>query len=186
MNVTSVAISVLITVKLDDLNSHSAAAAEIVGEEMARQVAGYTQKKKLGYYPPLEYFKELDDVDPDLIDAIDNVAWLATRLVREEVRRRLRPVFASLRIDALQNLVFTMPRVRPGNASSMQQLTEHFTPNKVRIELTASIINRDTTEKDFKRYTSHLVHRWLADHFENVDVVSCRQTGANTGKSNTS
>lgn len=176
MKVTNVALSMVITVKLDDLDSHSAAASHVVGKELARQIGDYEKQKKLGYYPALEYFQEADaGIDPDLLDAADSLAWLATRLVREEVRKRLRPIFASLRIDAMQNLVYTMPKVRPGRKSALMQLAEHFTPNKVRVELTARIMNRDGQEKDLKRYVSHLVHRWLNEHFESIEVTSCRQ-----------
>lgn len=176
MKVTKVAISLLITVKIEDLDSHSAAAAEVVGRELATQISAYEKEKKLGYYPALEYFQETERViDADLLDAADNLAWLATRLVREEVRKRLRPIFSTLRFDSMQNLIFTMPRTRPGKKDSVMWLTEHFTANKVRLELTASIMNKDGQEKDLKRFTSHLVHRWLNEHFESIEVTSCRQ-----------
>ena len=45
MNVTNVSLSILVTVKLEDLDSHSAAAAEVVGKELARQVADYEKEK---------------------------------------------------------------------------------------------------------------------------------------------
>ncbi len=176
MKVTNVSLSILITVKLEDLDSHSSAVAALVGKELARQVAAYEKKNHLGYYPAMEYFQEsARGVDADLLDAADNLAWSATKLVREEVRKSLRPVFSSLRFDAMQNLLYTMPRVRPGKPSAQQQLAEHFTPNKVRLELTAQIMNKDDVEKDLKRYTSHLVHRWLKEHFESIEVTSCRQ-----------
>jgi len=176
MKVTNVSLSVLITVKLEDLDSHSAAAAVVVGKELAKQVASFEKENHLGYYPAMEYFQEsARGVDIDLLEAADNLAWLATKLVREEVRKHLRPVFSSLRFDAMQNLLYTMPRVRPGKPSAQKKLAQHFTPNKVRLELTAQIMNQDSEEKDLKRYTSHLVHRWLKEHFEAIDVTSCRQ-----------
>ena len=176
MKVTNVALSILVTVKLEDLDSHSAAASAVVGKELAKQVASYEKENQLGYYPALDFFQQsAAGVEADLLDAADNLAWLATRLVREEVRKRLRPIFASLRIDSIQNLVYTMPKVRPGKAPSLDKLTEHFTANKVRLELTARIMNQDGQEKDLKRYSSHLVHRWLKEHFEAIEVTSCRQ-----------
>jgi len=176
MKVTNVSLSILITVELEELDRHSAAAAAVVGREMAKQVASYEKKNHLGYYPAMEYFQEsARGVDADLLEAVDNLAWLATKLVREEVRKHLRPIFSSLRFDALQNLLYTMPRVRPGKPSAIQKLAEHFTANKVRLELTAQIMNRDGEEKDLKRYTTHLVHRWLKENFESIEVTSCRQ-----------
>lgn len=176
MNVTKVAISVLVAVKIEDLDSHSAAASRVVGNALAKQVADYEKELRLGYYPALEFFQQSSGaVDVGLLDAADNQAWYATRLVREEVRKRLRPIFSSLRIDAMQNLLYTMPKVRPGKASSLDKLAEHFTPNMVRLELTAQIINQNDKEMDLKRYSSHLVHRWLKEHFESIEVTNCRQ-----------
>ena len=176
MKVTNVAISVLITVKAEDLDSQSGAASSVVGKALAKQVADYEKEQHLGYFPALEFFQQSSAaVDTGLLDVADNMAWLATRLVREEVRKQLRPVFSSLRIDAMQNLLYTMPKVRPGKASSLDKLAEHFTPNMVRLELTAQIINKDDKEIDLKRYSSHLVHRWLKEHFEGIEVTNCRQ-----------
>lgn len=176
MKITNVSISLIITVKLEGMDSHSAASADVVGKELAKQVAAYEKENHLGYYPAMEYFQDSDrGVDAELLNAADNLAWLANKLVREEVRKRLRPVFSSLRFDAMQNLLYTMPRVRPGKPAAQQQLAKHFTANKVRLELTAQIINKDGVEKDLKRHTSHLVYRWLKDHFESIEVTSCRQ-----------
>lgn len=176
MKVTNVAISLIIVVKPEDLDSHSAAATEVVAKELARQIAIYEKDKNLGYYPALEFFQDTaTTVDADLLEAVDNLAWLATRLVREEVRKRLRPIFSSLRFDTMQNLVYTMPKARPGKTGSTEKLIQHFTPNKVRLELTAKIVNRDGPGKDLKRYTSHLVFRWLKEHFDSIEVTNCRQ-----------
>jgi hypothetical protein len=176
MKVTNVAISLIVAVKLEDLDSHSSATAEVVGKELAGQIASYEREHKLGYYPALDFFQDTaTTVDVDLLDAVDSLAWLTTRLVREEVRKRLRPIISSLRFDTMQNLVYTMPRARPGKAASKEELIQHFTPNKVRLEMTAKFVNRDEVEKDLKRYTSHLVFRWLKDHFESIEVTNCRQ-----------
>ncbi|MCK5360476.1 MAG: hypothetical protein KAJ95_07605 [Gammaproteobacteria bacterium] len=176
MKVTNVSVSLIVAVKLEDLDSHSAAASELVGKELARQISIYERDEKLGYYPALEFFQaSATSVDKDLLDAVDNLAWLATRLVREEVRKHLRPIFSSLRFDAMQNLIYTMPKARPGKLGSAVELSRHFTPNKVRVELTANIINRDEIDKDLKRYTSHLVFRWLKEHFESIEITNCRQ-----------
>ncbi len=180
MKVTNVSISLLITVRLEDLDSHSAAAAAVVGEELAKQVASYEKENRLGYYPAMDYFQDSErGVDAELLNAADNLAWLATKLVREEVRKHLRPIFSSLRFDSMQNLIYTMPRARPGKQAAQQELAAHFTANKVRVELTAQIINKDDVEKDLKRYTSHLVYRWLKEHFESIEVTSCRQENKN-------
>ena len=99
MNVTNVSLSILVTVKLEDLDSHSAAARGS-GRERTGQAGCETTKKKIISVTTLHWisFSNLQlGVDPDLLDAADNLAWLATRLVREEVRNdcvRFLPVYA--------------------------------------------------------------------------------------------
>lgn len=176
MKVTHVALGVKVVLDTACLEDHAVASADIVGAELARQVADYSSRNKLGYYPALEFFQQRDDaIDRDLLEAVDSLAWLATRLVREEVRKRLRPLFASMRFDAVQNLAFTMPAVRPGQPNALHRLTEHYTPNVVKLDLTASIMTRFDTPQDMKGHSSHQVYRWLKDSFESVEVTSCRQ-----------
>ena len=73
-----------------------------VGEELAEQISSIVTQEKLGYYPALEYFREQEGFDKDLLDAADQISWVATSLVREEVQLKLRPVFASLRFEGIQ------------------------------------------------------------------------------------
>jgi hypothetical protein len=176
MKVTQIALGVKVVIDPVSLEEHAAASADVIGKELARQVAEYSRSNKLGYFPALDYFRDHEDaVDKELLDAADNLSWLATRLVREEVRKRLRPLFASLRFDAIQNLAFTMPPIRPGQPNAMLRLAEHYAPNTVKLDLTASIVTQYDTAQDMKGHSSHQVYRWLKDHFESVEVTSCRQ-----------
>ncbi len=176
MKVTQVALGVRIVLDPESMDEHAAASADVVGGELARQVSDYVRENRLGYYPALDYFKDQPGIlDADLLNAADNLSWLATRLVREEVRKRLRPLFASMRFDAMQSLAFTMPTVRPGQPNALTRLTEHYTPNVVKLDLTASIMTRHDTGQDMKGHSSHQVYRWLKDHFQEVEVTNSRQ-----------
>ena len=96
MKVTQVALSVKIVLDTEAMNDHAAASADVVGSELALQISEYARNSKLGYYPALDFFTDQPGIiDRDLLDAADNLSWLATRLVREEVRKRLRPLFAA-------------------------------------------------------------------------------------------
>ena len=175
MKVTRVALAVRVVVAPDALEEHAAASVEVVGAELARQVADYVREHRMGYYPALDFFHERKGVDRDLLDAADNLAWLTTRLVREEVRKRLRPLFASMQFNAVQSLAYTMPTVRPGQPNALTHLTGHYTPNAVRLDLTASIMTRHDTGQDMTGHSRHQVYRWLKEHFQSVEVTSCRQ-----------
>jgi hypothetical protein len=70
-----------------------------VGEELASQVRSYVRRERLGYYPALELFRQRCGIDGELIDAAQNIAWLACELVREQVQRRLRAAFSSVQVQ---------------------------------------------------------------------------------------
>ena len=175
MKVTHVALAVKVVVSPDVLDEHAVASADVVGAELAQQVAAYVRSNRLGYYPALDFFHDRDGVDRELLDAAENLSWLASRLVREEVRKRLRPLFASIRFDAVQSLAYTMPSIRPGQPNALTRLTEHYTPNAVKLDLTASIMTRQDTGQDMTGHSKHQVYRWLKEHFESVEVTSCTQ-----------
>ena len=176
MKVTHIALSIKLVIESEALEADAGVFADVVGRELARQVEGYSSSKKLGYFPALDYFHDREGaIDRGLLDAADNLSWLAARLVREEVRKRLRPLFASMRFDAIQSLAFTMPSIRPGQPNALKRLAEHYTPNTVKLDLTASIMTRYDTAQDMKGHSSHQVYRWLKEHFESVEVTSCRQ-----------
>ena len=84
------------TVVVPDLifERHSGFCPHRIAAQLAAQVDAYARDEALGYYPALEYFRDRDAVDAQLIAALDQLIWLATSLVREELRTRLRPLFA--------------------------------------------------------------------------------------------
>jgi len=176
MRISRVALSVRVEVYPADLDQHASASARAVGEALAAQVDAHVQTKRLGYYPALDYFSgQSAVVDPELLQSAEGLVWLASRLVRDEVRQRLRPVFASLRFDAMQGIAFTMPTARPGQAGAYEALVAHYTPNVVRMDLTASVMLRDDTHPDITGYAAQLVHRWLGESFGGIMVSSSRQ-----------
>ncbi|MDZ7804479.1 hypothetical protein [Thiohalophilus sp.] len=169
-----VAASFVVQVSRPVLEQHMVASPEVVGEELARQVALYAQQNSLGYYPALDYFLEHGGVDAELLNAVESMTWLVTGLVREEIKTRLRPVFSNIRFESIQTLAYTMPSVRPGQNNTLLRLGEHFTPDRVKVAIVAtSIRHRDTPETAVKM-AERMIWRWLHEHFEKIEITHTR------------
>ena len=175
LNLVRVAVSLQIKLSAEAIEQHSVASPYIIGEELARQVAAYVQHERLGYYPALEYFRTIKEVDTDLIEAAESISWLVCGLVRDELRSRLRTVFSNLKFESIQTVAYTMPSVRPGNSNALHDLALHFTPDQVRINLIASSIRRQDNNPEIAiKLAKHQICRWLKDRFNSLEITSIR------------
>ena len=108
-------ILVLINVRLkaEDLQKYLPCSADIIGKTLAQIAQEYEQESKTAYYPAIDFFKTQDNVDPDLITSAEQVAWLVSKLARETIQIKLRPIFSSVHFQSIQTLAFSLPKVRP-------------------------------------------------------------------------
>ena len=175
LNLSKVAVSLQIKLSDEMIEQHAAASPHIIGEELARQVAAYVQNQRLGYYPALDYFRSIDAVDDDLLQAAENLSWLVCGLAREELRTRLRSVFSNLKFESVQTVAYTMPTVRPGNNNALRELAQHFTPNCVRVNLVATSIRRQGNDPQITtKLAKHQICRWLKDRFDSLAITNIR------------
>jgi hypothetical protein len=148
---------------------HSPSSAEIVGNELTEQIHAYVQQHKLGYYPALDFFENNGGLDPELLQAAENMSWLLCRLVREEFQSKLRQVFSRVQFHSAQTLAYTMPAVRYGSANALHDLSLHYTPLSVKLELVLTMISKNSKE-GAEDFIKNALHRWLKDSFEMIDV----------------
>lgn len=138
----SVVLTLNVGMDSEDLERHLAASPRVVGAELAMQVHDYVNRQRLGYYPALAYFKELDPqqaaVEPELLKAQDEIAWFVTNWVEGEVKRLLRRQFVELRFEAVQATAFTLPTVRPRHDNALEKLAQHYTINRVKMLIEAT------------------------------------------------
>ncbi len=167
-------VGVLITVSEDDLSQHLPCSPQRVGVELAQAIDAYAHKQALGYYPALEYFRNVDVLDKDLLDSAEQIAWLVSKLVREEVQKKLRPIFSTVQFETVQTQAFSMPPVRPNQKDALEKLTQFYTPNTIKLELILSMLRKDTdlAERKAEVYARKMIFRWLRDSFEHVEVTS--------------
>jgi len=150
--------------------NHSPFRPRGIGEQLAQQVDAGAREAALGYYPPVDYFQGRGVLDAQLLEVLDQLAWLATSLVREEVQLKLRPLFAAVQIKSMQALAYSMPPVRPGQVDALQALGRHFAPDQARFDLMLTLFRK---RPDGEGLDSH-IRRMVCDHldpsFDKIDI----------------
>ena len=172
LHLTRVALSLVVTLPEHIFDRHLPCSPHVVGDELMSQVIDYAQRERLGYYPPLDYFQQQGGIDQDLLDAAENVSWFASNVARDEIRRKLRPVFSSVTFQYMQTVAFTMPTVRPGQPNVHLELARHFTPDTIKVGLVVSSFQRTENDESMTKWARHLVYRWLKGSFDSLQVNS--------------
>jgi hypothetical protein len=169
-----VALALRVKIAEDVIEQHMPVSVEVIGRQLCEEVDTYARRERLGYYPPLSFFEEYGGIDAELLETARNVAWLAAQLVREEVRTRLRTVFSSIRIEAVQSVAFSMPTIRPSQPNALINLARHCTPDEIRLDIVATLIQKREPGENLERFARNVVHRWLSKSFDAVEVTSAR------------
>ncbi|MBI3561491.1 MAG: hypothetical protein HY080_07230 [Gammaproteobacteria bacterium] len=177
LQLSKVALGLRLQVPMEAIERHVAASPRVVGESIAQQVQHYATTQHLGYYPAIDFFLTQAGVDKELIDALENISWIVTGMVRNEIRIRMRPVFSTIQYEALSTLAFTMPTVRPGQNDALVLLSQHFTADVVKVNLNATLIQHFQDENFAEKMTSSLAYRWLQPHFTQMEVTSVKYVG---------
>jgi len=174
MQVDQVSLVLRLTVPEEILQRRLQSSPAKVGEELARVIDLYSRKHKLGYYPAIEYFRQVPEIDQDLIENAEQIAWAVSKVAREEVQSRLRPIFSSVKFQSVQTEAFALPPVRPNHPSALDLLVIHYTPDTVRLELLVSMLRKDNDQHGdaAETYARKMIYRWLRGAFENVDVTA--------------
>jgi len=172
LNFTSVALSLQLRIPENALERHIAASPQVVAENLAEQVMTYEREHTLGYYPAINFFQEHGGVEPELIDALENISWVLTSIVRNEIRLRLRPVFSQLKIESLKTNAFAMPTVRPGQVNAKANLVNHFSATSVKVNLIATLLQKIVDTRAAGKMAESMCYRWLKDHFAAIEVTS--------------
>ena len=169
-----VALAVRAQVPSDALERYLPFPPRFVGEELAAQANAYAQENGTGYFPALDYLHDQGIIDKELYDAAEQAGWMATQLVREEVRVRLRPLVATLTFQSSLCTALTMPPVRPRDLNAQQRLADDFTPDTVKVELLLSLLQKGEPREGLERWSTQLVFRWLSSAFASVEVTGAR------------
>jgi len=176
MRFDKVLVSIEVRLKPDQLRQYMPCSADIIGQTLASIADEYEKKNKTGYYPAIEFFKTVDGVDPDLIASAEQVAWLVSKLARETIQSKLRPIFSSVHFQSIQTTAFSLPKVRSNQADAVDRLAEHYTPDSAKIELVLTMMRRDSEAEDGRAepYARKMMFRWLESEFESIEVTNSK------------
>ncbi|MDD3448677.1 MAG: hypothetical protein PHF72_06560 [Gammaproteobacteria bacterium] len=174
IHIARVALILQLTVPAAVYAQHLAASPEVVGGELARQVDAYARANRLGYYPALDFFRRQGGIDPELIQAADDIAWFSGQYARSEITRRLRGVFSTVAMESVTPQAFSMPAVRPGRPNALVDLARHYTPDTLRVELRLSMIHRDPEAGGMDRLAVRQALRMLGTGVGTVEVINAR------------
>jgi hypothetical protein len=153
---------------------HSEFCPHRIAAQLAEQLDAYVRNESLGYYPALEYARDQGAVDEQLIAALDQLVWLATSRVREELTAQLRPLFASVQIQSMQAVAYSMPQLRPGQANAAGRLVEHLTANRARFDLLLALLRRSTDSEGLESYIKRVTHRHLSQAFDTIEIANVK------------
>lgn len=156
------------------LRTHLSASPAEIGLELAAAIDKHCSEHRLGYYPAIEFFRQVDGFEQELIDRIEQVSWQVCKLAREEVQSRLRPIFSTVKFKSVQTEAFALPPVRPNQASALERLAEHCTADTVKLELQVSMLRKDDDQRGdaAEGYARKMMFRWLNNVFEAVEVTA--------------
>jgi hypothetical protein len=160
------------TVQIPDaaFERHSPFNPHQIGEQLAARIDAYVRGVSLGYYPALDYFQETGVVDSSLREVLDQLAWLGTSLVRDELSSRLRAIFASVQVQSMQALVYNLPPVRPNQENAVQHLARHLTPNRARFEVLLTLLRKQMDTEHLESFTRRVVWRHLGEAFDTIEI----------------
>ena len=177
IHIIRVAVTVSLKVPETVLEQRLVASPAVVGEELARQVQAYVRREHMGYYPPLDFFKDREGaIEAELMDTVQGIAWFVSNLVRSEVLHRLRAAFSNVVVEDVRLQAFTMPTARPTQPNALHELARHYTPDVARLSLLVSSIERRPDVEGVDRLAAHKVQRWLERDFQQVEVTSVQLT----------
>jgi len=137
--ISKIHISLQVKVPRELLERHLPSSAQVIGEVLTEQVVAAVKKHKLSYFPALDYLQAQGDIDADLLEALETICWFSCKLVREEVNKKLRAFFSELSFQSVKSISYTMPPVRMKQINAWQVLVEHYTPDRVKLDVVASI-----------------------------------------------
>ena len=169
---TQIALALVVEVPEASLERHLAASPRVVGAELARQVLDYERQHHLTYFPAIDYFINNGGLEPELLDALQNISWVVTNMVRNELRIKLRPVFSALKFEAIQTTAYTLPNIRPHDANALDKLIRHYSAMTVKVNIIATLIQKVRDTSAAEKTAINMCYRWLRPHFSHIEVTS--------------
>jgi len=142
----------------------------VLGDNLAGMVDAYVMEQRLGYYPALDFFRDLPQaVDPALLTLIDEIAIFSADYARRELRHRLARAFDGVKVEQVYCTAYTMPRQRPNHSGAPEGLALHFSPDTLKVELILDMFHEDAVES-METVTMNRLSQWAREPFARFHV----------------
>ena len=172
--IARIALTLHIVVTPSFLKQYLGGIGTSLGADLAKAVATVTREHHLGYFPALDYFAARPGVDANLLGTAIDLAKTVRAAVRREVQLFLVPFFSQVVIKRITSPAFTLPRVSLQQADALEALARHYFPNRVRLDLVVSSVERGSKLENLEKVASRRALWNLRDHFEHVEVTDAR------------
>lgn len=168
--IIKVSLTVNIVISPDTLAQEFGELALGMGPALAEQIDSYSRENKLGYYPALDFFKQNDGVDQELLDSAEHISWMVCEWAQRKIRSNLREAFSNVQFDQIQSTAYSMPRIRPNMSRALALLTDHYSPDSVRLTVIVASIERSNINlAGYEKLAVHKFRRWLDSAFETIE-----------------
>jgi len=174
LGIARVALTLQVTIAPSRLDALLRDADKELAGVIADRVDTWVREHKTGYYPALDFLVDQGAVTAEHYEALRALAALIRKRVKRDVQAHLWPVFSAVHIERAQSLCFLMPHFKAGKTELPDELTRHYFPNNVRLELVLTSLDKPHRLSDAVGLTEHKVVRNLLDVFESVTVSAAR------------
>lgn len=163
-------IELLLTLSPAELDDAFGDIALVLGPGLAETVTNRERETGLGYYPALDYFDNDPGFDKEILESARHIYYLACDHAECIVRTSLAALTRNLHIESSHAEAETLPHVRPSELHAAHDLGRHYSPNRIRIALTAML--RDQTGDALIARARQAIADKLAEHVAAVEVVN--------------
>ncbi len=170
MKFEKVRLSVLVEVPDHVFEQKSPFSPHLLAKEITGHVERYIADESLGYYPALDFCREVSAIPDALLEALDQLSWLASSAARSELLLKLRPLYASVQVKSMQVIAYNMPQVRLKQATECNEIIRHYTANRVKVDLLITLVNQAGNKELLAEYVKKSTWRNLEDVFESLEI----------------
>ena len=180
-NITIAKVALSLTLKVTEtiLDRHLVSSPRVMAKLLAAEIDTYVRENNTGYYPAIEFFRDKDGVDKELLKVFEETGWIVCKITRELLTTDLKPAFSNIQIQSIKPVAFTMPSIRLGQKDAFDQLVHHLIISNVKVGMIASSIEKISQTDDIEKIAERKIWRWLQEDFESIRVVSASLTSEN-------
>ena len=141
-------------------------------DALADAAIAYEKSEALDYYPALDYLVSGRAVSEELFERLNSACRMSRLIAVDLIQTKLKAAFSRTRVVAVNHPAYHIPRISPRKRDVRAALKRHYRPHLLHVNLQLSQIHKHSVAADYDRFSRHLVHRWLSECFERIEILS--------------